>query len=400
MTDKKDVLIVGAGVIGCSIAYHLGKKGITSLIIDKNGIGDRASGKAWGVLSYPKSLLVREKEPLGFWITPEGQSFGQWLDLYESSFHRMADLALDIQERGGIDIEFGDIPLISLAFSEAEETYHKETLSLVRQRGDYKCKWLEQDEIKAIFPAISPNVRGGLMTPQLQVEPYKYTLGLAQSAESMGAEIRNGDVVGFETENGNINAVKLASGAVIEADKIVLAMGPWTTKAASWLGRDMPLSIIMEECICLEAPEDYPHYSLYGHIEIIRKVNGELILATAEVQSAQHYLESKARNDLDDRLTEEVKEKNLETAVRLLPDLEEARLVTHRGDLLAYGPAPDYHRPIMGRLPQWENGYVATGFGGLGINMSSTAGHVMADMIADGQVPFRYQSMMDHLSPK
>jgi len=400
MTAKKDVLIIGAGVIGCSIAYHLGKKGIQCLVIDKFGIGDRASGKAWGVLSYPKLLMVREKDPFGFYTTPDGQSFGQWLDLYESSFHRLPDLAADIQERGGIDIEYGDVPITTVALSENEESYFKESLAKVRQAGDFKCQWLDVDAVKQIFPKISSKVRGGLMAPQLQVEPYKYTLGLAQAAESMGAEFRNGDVVDFETDSGRINAIKLSSGTTIAADKIVLAMGPWTTQAASKLGREMPLVVIMEECVCLEAPPDYPMHSIYGHVEIVRKVNGEIILATAELKSARHYWESKTRNDLDDSLSEGLQEENLLAAVRLLPDLEEARLKTHRGDLLAYGPDPDFHRPIMGKLPEWENGFVATGFGGLGINMSSTAGCVMADMISEGQVPFRYQSMMDHLRPR
>ena len=50
---KDGVVIVGAGAIGCSVAYHLARRGITSQIIDREGIANRASGKAWGVWSYP-----------------------------------------------------------------------------------------------------------------------------------------------------------------------------------------------------------------------------------------------------------------------------------------------------------------------------------------------------------
>ena len=374
MAAKKDVLVIGACVIGCSIAYHLGRKGIASLVVDRNGIGDRASGKAWGLLEYHKLWLAGEKDSFGFWVTPEGRSFGQWFDLYESSFHRLPGLSADIKERGGIDVEHGDLPSINLVFNELEEAYYREKLAKVRALGDYKCHWMGPEEVKQIYPDISPDVRGGMVSPQQQVEPYKYTLGLAQAAESMGAEFRSGQVVGFKTGGGKIEAVALSSGVNIEADRIVIALGPWTTQAASWLGGEMPLSVVMEECLCLEAPDDFPMHSLhgrahhdFGYVEIVRKVNGELILASAEVMTPQEYWDLKARPSLGDGLNEEVKRINIAAAVSLLPGLEEARLVTHRGDLLAYGPAPNYHQPIMGRLPEWENGFVATGFGGLGI---------------------------------
>ena len=48
-----DVVIVGAGVIGCSIAYHLGKRGMRATVVDRESIGTRASGKAWAVIPYP-----------------------------------------------------------------------------------------------------------------------------------------------------------------------------------------------------------------------------------------------------------------------------------------------------------------------------------------------------------
>ena len=59
MSKKHDVVIIGAGAIGCSIAYHLARRGITSTIIEKEYIGARASGKAWAVVSYPHWFIER-----------------------------------------------------------------------------------------------------------------------------------------------------------------------------------------------------------------------------------------------------------------------------------------------------------------------------------------------------
>ena len=79
---QANVVIIGGGVIGCSIAYHLGRKGIRSQIIERESIGARASGKAWGVITYPPVLLVAEKMPDTGWALPEGETYADWLDLF------------------------------------------------------------------------------------------------------------------------------------------------------------------------------------------------------------------------------------------------------------------------------------------------------------------------------
>ena len=61
MSTRKDVIVVGAGVIGCSIAYHLGRRGISSCVVDRESIATRASGKAWAVFTYGPSWIADEK---------------------------------------------------------------------------------------------------------------------------------------------------------------------------------------------------------------------------------------------------------------------------------------------------------------------------------------------------
>ena len=394
-----DVVILGAGVIGCSIAYHLAKKGIKSLIIEKESIGSRASGKAWAVIEYPPYMLALAKFPDSFWSMPEGETIARWQDLYWAGYYRMAELAQDIREKGKIDIEYGAAPWTMVATSERSEAGCKQLMAALKAGGFYEFEWLEPEELRAVFPEISPKVRGGLSLPQLQVEPYKYTLGLAQAAEAMGAEIRNGDVVGFETKENKITSVKLASGAEFTAGIVVIAMGPWSGQAASWLGQEIPMEVAMEECLRVRPLYDFPRHSLAGRVEILSRVNGDVVLATAEVRSKAHYFDFKARPDFDDSLSEEVKTQNIEAAMKLLPSLTKSELVEHRGDLLAYGPAPFYHKPVMGRFPTWQNAYIATRFGGMGIHLSVGAGEYMADFIAGEDPPVRVKQMMKVLSP-
>lgn len=399
MKKGSDVVILGAGAIGCSIAYHLARRGTASLVVDRDSIGSRASGKAWAVVSYPPYIFAMAQSSGSYFGMPEGESVARWQDLYWAAYFRMASLALDIQEKAQVDIQFGAVPMTLLADSERAATSLGRLAEAMIQAGHSEPEWLGATEVRSIFPGIHPEVSGGLCLPQLQVEPYRYTLGLAQTAETLGARFRHGEVVGFDTEGERVVAVRLASGARVEADVVVIAMGPWSGQAASHLGVTIPAYITMEECVRLRAPRGYPLHSVTGNVEVISKVNGDLILATAEVRSKSQYFESKARPDFDCGLSETIKRENLEAASQLLPELlAEAEVTEHRGDLLAYGPPPFYQKPVLGGLEGWENVYVATRFGGMGINMSVGVGEVVADLVVDGTVSFGKRKMVEHLS--
>ena len=89
MSTRKDVIVVGAGVIGCSIAYHLGRRGISTRIVDRESIATRASGKAWAVFTYAPAMLAYEKcvttpsegfesGPIDLSETVPGESVAHW----------------------------------------------------------------------------------------------------------------------------------------------------------------------------------------------------------------------------------------------------------------------------------------------------------------------------------
>ncbi len=142
---------------------------------------------------------------------------------------------------------------------------------------------------------------GGISEPAGQVEPYKFTLGLAQAAESLGAEVVRGEVVGFATAGERIAGVRLASGALVEADATVLAMGPWTAPAAAQLGTEIGSRTFLVQCLRAEVPGGLPLHTLGASDHwILPKKNGEVILS----MYGPDFLE---RPDLDASLTEEVK---------------------------------------------------------------------------------------------
>jgi len=141
-------------------------------------------------------------------------------------------------------------------------------------------------------------------------------------------------------------------------------------------------------------PVDLPLHTLgVDDYWILPKKNGEVILAT---YGASDFID---RPDFDASVSEEVMQNVIENVTQILPALEDATIVEHRGDLLAMAPTPPYQKPVMGRIPSWQNAYLASRFGGDGICMSPAAGELMAELIDTGKAPLRARRMFDRLAP-
>jgi glycine/D-amino acid oxidase-like deaminating enzyme len=406
MPARKDVIVVGAGAIGCSIAYHLGRRGISACIVERESIATRASGKAWAVFTYPPSMLADEKsytmrcegidgDTVDLGEMPADQSVEHWLYLHTASYDRMPEFAIELAERGGVDIEYCETASTNLVTQrELEEAGGpQQLLRPYREVGGFECDWIDSDALRAQFPSLNPVYVGGVTQPAGQVEPYKFTLSMAQAAENLGAEIVQGEVVGFATEGDRITGVRLASGRELQAAAVVLAMGPWTGQGSALLGREIACRPFLIQCLRANVPGGLPLHTLgTGDYWILPKRNGEVILA----MFGPDFIE---RPNFDASLTEEVKLEILKGVSRVLPVLEDAKILEHRGDLLALAPTPPYNKPVMGRLPEWQNGYIASRFAWDGVCMSPAAGELMAELIDTGKVPLRARRMFERIAP-
>jgi glycine oxidase len=364
-----EVAIIGGGVAGCSTAYHLAKQGVGSLIIERDAIASQASGKAWGYFPSPVLLLLLVEGTL----VPKG-SMRPCLSLTEEGFRRIAQLARELKEESGVDTGHGELPVIRAVFDESEEKDLKERVPELKREG-FEISWIEANEVKARSPDIAPGVRGGMFFPGHQVEPYKYTLALAQAAEAKGASIRQGEAVGFRAEGTRVTAVTLAAGGVVEADAVVLAMGPWTGQGTSWLGKEIATSVHRDQCLVVEVPQRLPPVRISSGrgkgVSIVPKVDGKVILGRVEHDVV----------DFDERPTEEFRLSVMEAALATLPGLEEAKLIEHRAGLEAWQTSGV---PMLGRLPGWDNVYVATWLATFGIQWSPAVGRIMADFVIKG----------------
>jgi glycine oxidase len=406
MAMKDGVLIVGAGAAGCSVAYHLARRGITSQIIDREGVASRASGKAWAIWRYPPMTCsaldsdLAESVPsilsdaeLQSEIAQRRDYAQRMVDLHWIGYHRLPEAIRELEERGGIDVGYRELPFVQIALSEEIEEKYREAFSAIRSAGYNEGDWLEPDELQTIFPNINSQIKGGVCLPCFKVEPYKYTLCLAQAAEKMGCTIRSGEVVGFCSKGSRVTSVVLASGTEIEAHKVVLAMGPWIGQATSWLGKELPVQLLREQCLRVELPHPFPPYG-------IETTEGGIILESGnQVLLNSYVVWPDLVTNFDSPLTEESKLSAIEMATKLLPEIENGSVVEHRGDLECWAPVLRM-QPVLGRHPEWDNVYLASRFGTRGVMLSLGAGQLMAELIAgDGQAPYRVEKLLKTLSP-
>jgi len=371
VSSKQDVIIIGGGVAGCSIAYHLAKQGICPQIIERDAIASQASGKAWGIFVLPAYLRLAVEGNL---VHKGGMRLCARLS--EEGYKRIPQLAQELKEEGGLDVEYGELTVIRAVFDEDDENYLKKRVLELEKEG-FEYTWIEANDVKAKVPDIAAGVRRGLISHARQVEPYRYTLALAQAAEKNGASIKQGEAIGLRCKGTRATSVVLATGEV-ETDVVVLAMGPWTGQGVSWLGKTMPIEVHRDQCLVLEVPGRLPPFrvtsNLVGGVSIIPKVDGKVILGRVE-----HDLV-----DFDERPTEKFRLSVLEATLATIPRLEEAKIIDHRAGLEVWQPGGG--EPMLGRVPGLDNVYIASWLATFGIQWSPAVGNYMANLIATGNV--------------
>ena len=356
MLEYSDVVIVGGGAAGCSVAYHLALAGVKSTIIEGQGVATQASGFSAGGLNPLQGTGI--PGPLG--------------SLAMESYLMHLDLFGQLQDDTGIDYDGRIISLLKVAFDEEELAELQETEDVFAPVDGFETRWLDNREVLELEPRVSPKIIRGLVARgNAAMDSYKYTLALLQSAEKMGASIRSGTVAGLERDNNRITGGRLDD-ETISCGQIVLAMGPWSRKAEAWLDAYIPVDPLKGEITRMELPGTPLNHDLSGGGGSLHpKPDGLVWCGTTEEWRG-----------FDKETSTSAHQSILEGAVRLVPDMADARLSLQTACLRPV--TPDW-LPIIGRLPGWDNVYLATGAGKKGILLSPGIGKSVADLMTQGE---------------
>ena len=360
MRVSSEVVIVGGGVAGCSVAYYLALAGVKATIIEREGIGSQASGFSAGGLNPLQGSGI--PGPLGC--------------IAMESYRMHRDLWPVLKEDTGIDHEWRIITLVNAAFVESDLPDLQETVNAFNAVDGFEAGWLAREELLNLEPRLASDVLSGVRARgNASLDSYKYSLALARAAENLGVKVRAGTVSGLERANSRITGVVVEDG-VIPCDVVVLAMGPWSRKAEPWLDLYIPVVPLKGEILRIELPGGpLDHDFSGGGGSLYPKPDGLVWCGVTEDWRG-----------FDREASEAARKRILNGAARLIPAMAQGRLVRHTACLRPV--TPDW-LPIIGRAPGWENVYLATGAGKKGVLLSPAMGKAVADLITEGttQVP-------------
>ena len=345
-----DVAIVGGGVIGVAIAYFLAQRGMEPLVIEGTEVAHGASGKSAGLLSPG--------------LPHDDDETGALPPLLRRSVALHKTVAELLDGPGTYDYT----PYTTcLAAQDEDEAAH-----LHARAAELSAEPIPREEIAERCPWLAQPVSGGLAQPTAQIDSAKFTERLLESAKSMGASLRMGRAVGLVGGEDYIAGVELADG-VVTADTTVLAMGPWSMRAAAWLDLPIPVRPLKGQIVHLEPSVEPPpggFSDMHGHYVVTRPTGLVHVGATEEEAG------------FDQETTEAAREDILSTLARYTSKLGSMRVVNQTACLR---PVSGDGLPLIGAAPGREGAYVATGHGRKGIILSLATGEALAELITEGR---------------
>jgi sarcosine oxidase subunit beta len=235
MPEKADVVIIGGGVMGCSIAYNLAREGLKPVVIERADIGGEASGaNGGGVRQSARNL---KEMPLAI---ESIQIYGQ------------------LHEELGMDLEYVRKGNLRLCTSEEElDTMRKSVEN--QKAANLELEMLDRKQVLDINPHIGEKVLGASYCPtDGHVNPFLVTYAFYQKAKSLGARIfAHEEVKGIRLQKSKVTAV-VTDKQILETDLVVNAAGVAGRKVANMVGLDLPMRPVFSEAMITE-----PYPSLF-----------------------------------------------------------------------------------------------------------------------------------------
>lgn len=378
-----DVIIVGGGIMGCSIAWQLGKRGKKVLILEKNDVASGSAGATDGVVGY------HTKQP------------GPQLDLAVQSIQMFNDM----QKELGNEIEF-DFSAGGLQPAEDQLQYDLLNEIATRQReSGIDIHMISAEEACSLEPQLAENIAGALYCPTSgKINPLNLTMAYARAAKKEGAVIQTEtNVTGFIIEDGQVKGVHTDKGDYY-SDVIVNAAGSWAGKVGELAGLELPikprkgqLAVTEPVGFFMKATVQCARYNIIkfwpdrikdervlrlgASLSIEQTENGGMIIgATREFAG---YEKGNTFEAIDVMM---------KRAIRFFPGLENIDVIRFFSGFRPYTPDG---LPLLGETAKLKGFYVAAGHEGDGIALSPITGKLLAELITEGKASYN----IDTFSP-
>lgn len=355
--DTADVVIIGGGAVGTSIAYHLGQRAIGRgvLLLERATLGSGSTGRSAGGIRSQFSTEVNIRfslESVAFW-----RSF---------------------EERLGLPIDYHEIGYLFLAQSREQQMQFERNVALQHQFG-VASRVVDPEEMTRLVPGLftADLVAGAYCPTDALAGPNEATQAFARRAREAGVRIREGvEVTAIHVRGSRAQAVETTDGR-IETRVVINAAGPWAAVVGQMVGVDVPVKPYRRELFVSEPFQEIPEIPLVIDLAsgwYVRREGPGVLMSGAK----------DSHSSFDTHVDWAGLPRIATVATHRLPALARARF-GDRAWAGLYDVSPDDHA-ILGAVPEVAGFYCANGFSGHGFQHSPATGRVMAELIVDGRV--------------
>ncbi len=356
MSDTADVIVIGAGVQGASLAFQLASRGVAVTIVERATAASGATGRSSGLVRVYYDLLAEARlawDSYGW--------FADWAERVggECGFTRTGFLWIEPPER--------------IERVRANSASHREL--------GVDSQVVDADGIRALFPGLEVTDEVAAYEPASgYADPFLTATGFLAAAKQRGARLVPGaEVTAIRTSGGQVTGVDTTRGSV-DAPVVVDAAGGWAARVAALAGLEIPVTVWRHDTGYLGVPASVPR-PIPVVIDVangmyFRPEGGDMVLIGLEddnqMGGSPDRDTSDARPDFSDRAAERI--------MRRMPSLAEGTFrASHSGQ---DGLTPD-QRPMLGAAGP-DGFYLDCGHSGTGFKTAPAVGLAMAELILDG----------------
>ena len=374
LPNKARVVIIGGGVIGCSVAYHLTKLGWEDVVLlERKQLTSGTTWHAAGLIAQLRATANMTK-----------------LAKYSQELYG------GLEEETGVATGFKRVGSITVALTEErrEEIYRQ--AAMARAFG-VEVEEISNERVQEMYPHLNlEGVVGAVYLPlDGQGDPANIALALAKGARQRGGLIKEGvKVTGMAKNGSRVTGVDWTdedgNSGHIEADMVVNCGGMWGHEVGRMAGVNVPLQACEHFYIVTEAIEgltQLPVLRVPDEHAYYKEDAGKFLLGAFEPESKPWAVDGIPDDFEFDQLQEDFDhfEPILEKAIERMPLLAEAGIHTFFNGPESFTPDDAYH---LGLAPEMDNFWVAAGFNSIGIQSAGGAGMALAAWMDTGEKPF------------
>ena len=355
--QSTDVLVIGGGVIGCSIAYYLRKRAIDVTLLERGRIGGGTSSSAAGLFA---------------WLKPMAK-FDAYHRLLLASSQLLPTLVAELEDATGLTVEYAQTGTLRTIHHEVRIARLQSWLAVCRNQG-LAVELLDAEAVRQRVPLIAPDTYGAVWFPsEAQVRASLFVAALARAAHISGASLyEQQDVVSIQTQGQRVLSVTTAQNTTFACQHLIIAAGAWSANWSPWLNQNLPVVPQCGQLIALKQPTPTLCHMLIGKgIYLAPKQDGTVVVGATRDDTG-----------FDCQITPEGIAMLRASAQKLVPALASAELVQSWAGLRPKTPDT---RPILGSLPTWNNVTLAIGHYSYGILLSAITGQQIAASLASQQ---------------